>query len=243
MRPLLLSLALAGIAAHAQPAQPLPAFEVASVKPSDAGPRPRALNVRYSPASLIMRGASLKAAIQWAWHVFPSQVSAPGWLDSESFDIDARPSAPVSEDQARLMLRRLLADRFQLAVHLEQKEMPAYVITVAKDGPKLKELSGDATPDMVSGRGAAQIGGSIAQMIDRMAFASVFPYPLVDQTGLKGRYDVNLDLRDMQSAAPEDQLNVLLRAVQDQVGLKIELKKTPLDVVVVDHMEKSPTAN
>src|SRR5579864_3352198 len=113
-----------------QPAPPPPSFEVASIKPFQmnrmAGRGMDRQNVRTSPGSLTMLHSSLSACIQWAYSVGEFQITGPGWLNSERFDIVAKAAEPVPDDRLKLMVQSLLAERFKLAVHREEKVMQVY---------------------------------------------------------------------------------------------------------------------
>ena len=143
--------------AFSQTAAAPPAFEVASVKVDTVGAnqgmgrggmgRGREI-VTPSPAGITMINVRLKTVIQWAYHVQPVQISGPGWLDVDRYDVVAKAAGATLEDQLRLMMQTLLADRFKLALHRESKEMPAYVITVAKSGLKIKITESTSEGDM-----------------------------------------------------------------------------------------------
>jgi uncharacterized protein (TIGR03435 family) len=124
-------------------------FEVASVKPDRIGsaggesaPREK---ITVSPGSLTMRSVTLQTCIKWAYGLRDFQISGPGWLSSERYDIAAKASGPAAEPELRLMLRALLADRFKLKTRMETKEKPIYALVVAKGGPRL-HASKDGDP-------------------------------------------------------------------------------------------------
>jgi len=127
-----------------------PSFEVASVRPSpNAGNGMNELSeglIRTSPGSLIVRGASLRVCIQWAYDIGPFQIEGPAWLKDAGFDIVAKAGAPTDDDHMRLMLQALLAERLRLRVHAEKKEMQVYELTLAKSGPKFHESTSEGPP-------------------------------------------------------------------------------------------------
>jgi uncharacterized protein (TIGR03435 family) len=135
-------LAMIVCGAFGQPAAAPLSFDVASVKPSviglTTGEGKQRGKVDSYAGSLNMRNVSLSAAIRWAYEVKDFQVSAPGWLETERYDIVAKVAGPAMSAQLRLMLRTLLTERFQLKLHSETKELPIYALTVAKGGPKLR---------------------------------------------------------------------------------------------------------
>src|SRR5580658_8100566 len=127
----LLLLTAAGVAAQTL------AFDSASIKPGVPGPGPAGGPVRITPDRVIGRGVTARRLILSAYHLTPYQCTGgPSWIDRDAFDMEARAAAAASPDELRQMLQALLADRFQLAVHREPKEMPVYLMTVAKGGPK-----------------------------------------------------------------------------------------------------------
>ena len=123
-----------------------PAFEVASVKaspPAAMGMRIQPNAITASPGGVTMLNTSFKAVVQWAYHLQAIQVTGPDWVDSNRYDIVAKASGPASNSQLRQMTQTLLAQRFNLTFHRETKVMPAYVVTVAKGGHKMKPSEGD----------------------------------------------------------------------------------------------------
>jgi uncharacterized protein (TIGR03435 family) len=258
-----LALVTAG-AVFAQTAEPKLAFDVASVKPSPAGAGREGGgrmgmgmngllrgNIQVTPSSLTMRNATLKNAIRWAYQVTEYQVSGPDWLDSARFDIAAKSAGAATEDQLRLMLQTLLADRFKLEFHRVNKEFQVYALVPAKNGAKLQEskTEGEASvqPQQSTMSVAVQHMG-LSQIIDMMT--PIMGAPIIDKTGLKGKYDININLgkyvAEMQSAgstAPPDPVALIMSVLETEAGLKLEKQKIPLDVLVVDHADRSPTEN
>ncbi|HLK65353.1 MAG TPA: TIGR03435 family protein [Bryobacteraceae bacterium] len=246
---------LASAGAFAQPAAAPPSFEVASVRVSTIGKAggegSRRENIQTSPDSLTMRNVSLKSAIRWAYHVFDYQVSGPDWLQSERYDINAKSAGTVNEDQLRLMLQVLLADRFKLEVHHQTKEFSAYVLLVGKGGPKVHESKEDGEFSMQPDQKRMVVTvqhAPVSQLTEMLS--NIFRAPVVDQTDLKGRYDLTINvakyLSEMQptaGGAPPDPLSLITMGLQEELGLKLESKKMNLDLVVVDHAEKVPVEN
>jgi uncharacterized protein (TIGR03435 family) len=187
--------------------------------------------------------------IQWAYHLQAIQVTGPGWIDSDRFDINAKSAGPASTDQLRQMAQTLLTQRFKLTFHKDTKEMPAYVVTVAKGGHKLKQSEGegdmDVKPSAAGNRMVANFThvtlGQLSEMISSPLQAVV-----VDQTGLKGSWDFTLDMSSMMMTQPtgiEDAIGMVIQAANEQLGIKIELKKLPAEVLIVDHAERVPVEN
>jgi len=226
-----------------------PAFDVASVRlaasEGNTGPP-----VRTSPDSLNVQGLSLRECIQVAYRLPPIQVTGPDWLNDVRLDIVAKTAGPVEEQQLFLMLRTLLAERLGVKVHIEQREMPVYALTLAKGGPKFSESKTEGPP---AGKGKA--GVTLFERFSMSDFATAlseaFGRPVVDATELKGRYDLRMDSTPYMAAAtadgnkigPADIVGILITALQEQLGLKVESGKDRIDTLVVDHAEKRPTEN
>jgi bla regulator protein blaR1 len=230
-----------------------PSFEVATIKPSKPGEPGRAFLVRGREFSTI--NTTLSDLITFAYDVQQNQiVDGPKWMFSDKFDIAAQPDAPGSPNtqQVHMMIEKLLADRFQLKFHRDSKEMPAYVLTVAKDGPKLEKSQGD--PKGLPGLFFSQLGVLHVVNATMADFAgvmqrTVFDRPVVDQTGLQGKWDFTLKWTPdesqfsglgMKVPPPSDAADApppLFTAIQEQIGLKLEAKKTPVPVLVLDHVE------
>lgn len=235
---------------------PQPAsFDVASVRPSQIGKAGgegnRRENIQAEPGSLIMRNVSLASCIQWAYNAKQYQVSGPGWIREERYDIAAKTEDPVPIDQLRLMLRVLLAERFQLALHEQVKELSAYALVVAKNGPKLQPSEGEGEPGIQ--------GGKLHIAVQRMPLAQFADYvsgalqtPVLDMTGLTGRFDFNVDLTPYLASylqerkpgdPPPDLTAIAMTALPEQLGLKLEARKAPVELFIVDRAEKVPAEN
>jgi uncharacterized protein (TIGR03435 family) len=224
---------------------PSPAFEVASVRVARTGEfQEDREDIRSSPGSLTMRHVSLNSCIKWAYGLNDFQISGPAWLDSEKFDIVAKAAGPVKEDQLRLMLQALLAERFKLVLHRDKRKAEVYVLLVGKGGPKFRESKSEGASTMVPGRfGFAAQRTSTSQLAEYLAIP--LRRPVLDLTRLPGRYDFALDLtgyagRDTQ---PDDMASLMLIAVQEQLGLKLEARKGLVEILVIDHIVKTPTVN
>jgi uncharacterized protein (TIGR03435 family) len=223
------------------------AFEVASIRPSEGGRE----NVEVLPGSVTMRNLRLSAAIRWAYNVLDVQVSGPDWLSTTRFDIVAKAGTPAREAELRSMMQKLLADRFKLEFHRETKELQALILTVGKNGHKLKEVEQEGSPSFSTGRlNLTGKGATVAQLI--VFLSSQLRQPIVDQTGLTGRYDYFMDINayiteEMRNqpggGPPPEAPSIVAQALQSQLGLRVDPKKTPLEVLIVDKIEKTPTEN
>lgn len=279
-------------------------FEVASVKPfspstagggrkggggGPAGPG------TADPGRIHYSAIRLKDLVINAYNVKEFQVVGPNWLDSSDettrFTVDATMAPDTTKEQLRVMLQNLLAERFQLAVHREARDLPQYSLTVARNGPKMKESAEYHAPQdgasplapgrrtesydmygfppfrippqggtgswLINGRG--RLGGERATMQDLVneIMRAHLRSLVTDNTGLKAKYDFTLTYSRPRAdaslvEAPEwvanppelaEALPDLFGAVQSQLGLKLEPKKAPVEVIVIDHIEKKPTEN
>jgi uncharacterized protein (TIGR03435 family) len=215
---------------------------------------------------------SLQDLVIEAYGIAPYQFSGPPWMSEQRFDITAKVPAGATRSQMKPMLQRLLADRFHLAVHFDKKEPRAYELVVAKNGPKLREsvddpqpaapqpelppgaqLGKDGFPEFPPGRTpmSRTINGHTRMRtfritVQRLAgiLATQLSRPVTDATGLKGRYDVELYWVSALSAdAAAEGGPTLERALEEQLGLKLEQRKGLVDILVVDHAERIPSDN
>jgi uncharacterized protein (TIGR03435 family) len=324
---------LAAGAAFAQTTPDQLTFEVASVKPA-APPTDGRLMVGVrggpgtpDPGQATFSNVTQRLLLAKAYGVQDYQISGPGWIDTERYEIVVKVPKGATKEQFMVMLQNLLAERFKLTLHHETKELPLYALVVAKNGPKLKESAapppptdGSAGPDGAgagyggpplgpgpgsgpppgpppgdggmprpqmgkdgfpqlppgAGRGAVMMmmingrarmmgnGQPISKLAD--ALSRQLGRPVVDQTGLKANYDFTLDFDpeggmggrgrmmmpgpphggdgDGPAANPPESENPgLFTALQEQLGLKLEQKKGPLDLLIVDHSEKVAAEN
>jgi uncharacterized protein (TIGR03435 family) len=308
-------LALLAVGAYAQ-SETVPEFDVASIKPA---PPPTSNMIRVmmrggpgsdDPGRVDWSNVSLRQMITSAFNVKDYQVQGPDWLNSERFDVTAKIPVNTTKEQYRLMIQKLLADRFKMTVHHESKEHAVYALVVAKGGPKLKESDPNDTSGFApmalrgsdgavrmaappppppppggvgrgaDGRGAtAGRGGMMMNAPGHMqakkmgieglanSLAALIGRPVIDQTELKGIYDFALDYdpasadglamaggmpppppggggegRGPVASEPSSSLPIFA-AVQQQLGLRLEARKLPLDNVIIDHIEKVPTEN
>jgi uncharacterized protein (TIGR03435 family) len=237
-----------------------PAFEVATIKPSDPAHPEQIITLRG--AEVITTNVTVHALINLAYWLHPKQLTGgPAWTESEKFDMAGKPDAPGQPDvdQMKMMIQKLLADRFQLKFHFEKRELPVYAIRIAKNGAKITRSQDDpkGIPGWNFGRNPSgmimtfrnspmsQFTAVLQNSMDR---------PVVDQSGLSERYDFTLKFTpdaaqaallggpprpaaDNPDAAPD-----LFAAFQQQLGLKLEPTKAPVDVLVIDRVEK-PSEN
>jgi uncharacterized protein (TIGR03435 family) len=313
----------AALAAFGQGAATAPEFEAASVKPAEpldtgammAGGR---VQIRMgcsfpNPGRFTCSGMPLRALLVRAYGVKMYQISGPGWMDSERFDIVAKVPAGATPEQVNLMLQKLLVDRFQMTVHRETKELPVYALVVGRNGHKLKEsadggkqspidaaLAGRGVPPppaggngqrsmtVMSSGGSDAKGGVMMTMRDGLSeivgskapvsslagvISTQVNRPVLDETGLKGEYDFTLDFAPDETVRPGGasgavvvtvpgpggagavppapgsetrdpaSASSIFSAIQSQLGLKLEPKKSSAEMIVVDNAEKAPSPN
>jgi uncharacterized protein (TIGR03435 family) len=235
-----------------------PSFDVATIKPSKPDAPGKMFRVQGNRFSTL--NTTLSDLIKMTYGVQDKQIlGAPDWVYSEKYDIAAQPDVPgaPNQDQLKLMVKKLLADRFQLKFHNDKKELPAYVLTVAKGGPKMKK--NDSDPNGLGGRFFRGLGvltftnSTMPDFCDLMQ-AAVLDRPVVDQTNLPGKWDFLLKWTPDESQfggmgikvpPPSDAADApppLFTAIQEQIGLKLEAEKAQVPVLVIDHVEK-PDAN
>jgi uncharacterized protein (TIGR03435 family) len=219
------------------PGQPTPAFEVASIKPSEPG---QATAIRRSGNRIAFVNTSLEFLITWAYDLYSDQLfGRPKWLDFTRFDILA--NAPEQSD-FKPRMRTLLADRFHLSVHSETRELPVYILVEAKDGPKLTLAPMPQTmgqnPFAMPGRGRL-IGTQVTAEMLAKVLSGQLGRTVRDASGLQGVFDFKLEWDPDGTAGGAS----LFTAVQEQLGLKLEARKGPVEVLVIDHIDQVPTEN
>jgi uncharacterized protein (TIGR03435 family) len=270
-------------------AQTRPEFEVASVRASADQPSQASVGVHIDGSQVRVVGLPLKLYVGLAYGLKPQQIVGPDWLGQPRFDVAAKIPDGSAREQLPQMFQALLADRFQMKSHRETKEFSVFALTAAMDGVKLQpsasapEASSDKPPAVTvtaggnaSGSGADLGGGTsfmlgnnrieirkmsmlqIAELLTRLS-----DRPVIDATGIKGNYDLSLEL------APEDFIGVQIRAgvnngalippqalrlldnaaadpftnALQKSGLSLESRKAALEVLVVDSIQKTPTDN
>jgi len=254
------------------PVTAAPSFEVASIKPDNSGGGGISLNIEQS-GRFRGTGVSLKLLMENAYQVKDAQIiGAPAWLASDRFVIDAKPDEATAaemqklnpeqrEDKLMLMLRALLEERCQLKLRKETRDLPVYALTVGKSGPKFHQSVPAAGDKSEMGHGIRFGRGEMEANDIEMGMAvdvlsQMLGRPVVDKTGLAGKYDFSLkwapdehegqmfkgagDAPAPPSAEPAGPS--IFTAVQEQLGLKLEAQKSPMMVLVIDHIEK-PSAN
>jgi uncharacterized protein (TIGR03435 family) len=226
-----------------------PSFDVATIKPSD--PNDTSDGFHLDGRQIYIENQTLEKLLVFAYGVHPKQVAdGPEWFATERYDIKGVPDAPgqPSLKQMQEMVQKLLADRFALKFHREKRELAVYAITLAKGGPKLTKNTTNTDGQMDengSGNGTAKsLKFTNTSMVEfGMVMQFMVDRPMVDQTGITGRYDFVLSYTyDETSATDPNAPPGLFTAIQEQLGLKLEPVKALAEVLVVDKVER-PSAN
>ncbi len=220
-------------------------FEVVSIKLSNPDRRSEGTvsQSRFLPGRWIADGTSAGALIGLAYQIRESEISGgPVWIKSEQFDIDAKlPAKDARPEEFRAMLQAMLADLFQLSVHREVQQLAVYELNIAKSGAKLKETP-DGIPPMAAGIRATRYTGQGISMVD---FARMLPNyvdrRVIDKTGLSGKYYFRLEW-NIRSSPEDPPAPSIFTAIQEQLGLKLESAKGPVETIIIDRIEK-PSAN
>jgi len=211
-------------------AQTPPAFDAASVKATVPPPGVTSMS-RYGEYI-----GSLKSLIKTAYGLEDYQMAGgPKWIDDDIYSVVDKPVGP----EASLMLRTLLAERFKLAVHSETRQLPVYTLVFAKGGPRLEK----ATEPGTTSPGGGMIRGTMEMSLLASYLSSITGRRVIDQTGLTGPYTFSLKWTpDDRPATGDTSAPSLVTAIQEQLGLKLESTKGPVEILVIDHAEK-PTEN
>jgi len=228
------SLCVGLVGAQSQPTT-RPEFDVASIKP----PNPtgdRGTNMSTEGGTLRMHNATLRFCIMAAYSVQDYLIEGgTSWIDSDRFEIVAKAPASTRQDQLIPMLQTLLADRFKLSVRRETKQRPVLALTVGKNGAKMHPSEGGES--FLGRRLRGPVTGRQASMPGLAALLSSFMgRKVLDQTGLTGTYDFTLEFAPPE--ATDSPLPSLVTALQEQLGLKLEVTNALVEVLVIDHAEK-----
>lgn len=233
-------LAFGPSALPAPPAAPAE-FEVATIKevhPEGFGSF--STGMTFDPAMLRVKGLSLYEMFLTVYKVRPYQLTAPGWIQSARFDITAKiPKGHSQEEVLSVMLRTLLEKRFQIKTHRETRVLPAYALVLARGGLKIQPST--------TWSGAGQAGSGHMEMFGDMSLVAAslsdkVDRPVVDQTGVKGTFNITLDF------APDEEheaagMPPLRTVLEEKLGLKLEPRRLPIEMLVIDHIERKPTEN
>lgn len=233
-------------------------FEAASIKPNSSGRAGGGISTY--PARIKVINSTLKFCVQVAWNVKDFQVSGgAGWTGTERYDIDAVAAAPFKQDELRTMLQALLADRFGLVIHRETQDKPGYALVIGRNGPKLPPPTDD--PSVLFSRTPSGNRTLKAPNLSMSRFASALSTALgatvVDKTGIEGQFDVSFEWTPDPSSQPlitksgepappppSDAVPgpTIFTALQEKLGLKLESRKVPVEVIFIDRANR-PSEN
>ena len=236
-------------------------FETASVKLSKECQYDTSIN----PGGVALKGVPLKPILVNAFKIAADRIDGPAWLESVCFDVFARLPPGAKTDQVPVMLQALLADRFHLRAHRESRVGTEYALVIDKGGPKLKQstessnfMRGRPPASLAIRRDGTGVKGAMTMDILARTLSRAGYGPVVDATGLDGRYEIDLTWVPEPSfgpSAPAAEPGMptigqapapaadLFSALRESLGLRLEPRKTPVDFLIVDHVERVPTEN
>ncbi len=231
------------------------AFEVASVRVSETGAQ--AGNELSPGGRIAMSAVTMKQLVLFAWGLDPEMLlGTASWMESDHFDLAAKAPAGTKLETMRVMMRALLAERFKLAVHNEERTVPVYALVPGKHEPKLKAAAGSEASEcrmkVVEGvRTYVCTNMTMAGLADRLrdVAPAYLDHPVVDLTGLKGSFNFSLawtgrgTLRSMDAQAGAVEGLTVFEAVDRQLGLELVARKRAMPVIAIDHVERTPTEN
>jgi uncharacterized protein (TIGR03435 family) len=248
-------------------------FDVATVKPVTLGSGRFVISTRGGPGSsdpshFYAENSTLLSLIMMAYGVPSFRLEGPSWLGTERFNITANVPAGITREQFLIRLQKLLAERLGLAVHEEERPAPAFALVIDKGGLRMKESAVVALAEggvaqspgvdkdgiaiapagvkglwMNFGGGRFVIQGHQERAVDLAeALTDQLDQPVTDATGLQGRYDFRLEFAPVNVQQADDSVPSIFSAVR-QLGLRLEPRKVPAKMIVVDHVEKTPIAN
>jgi uncharacterized protein (TIGR03435 family) len=227
-------------------------FDVVSIKPTPPGKPSIAIGTK--PGRFMANGATVSFLLQYAYGLQAFEIAGgPSWTESDRFEIEGKFDGEDAPNRTIPMLREVLADRFKLKFHRETRQLPVYELTVAKNGPKLREP--DAARKGIEPRFAPSAGRLVASNQTMAVLATVLPRTLrrrvLDRTGLKGHYDFVLQWTPDEnetaplrpsSTLPDPNGPSIFSAIQEQLGLRLESSRGPVEVLVIEDVEK-PSIN
>jgi uncharacterized protein (TIGR03435 family) len=230
-----------------------PAFEVATIKPSP--PDAKGYSYRWRTRDFAAKSRTVQDLIEFAYKVRDRQIAgAPSWMNETKFDIAGKPDADglPSLDQYRLMIKKLLASRFQLHIHIEPRTFAVYALTRDEKAPRLPHSDPEFdtgsiyTKDSPDGQTTAHFVGISMPMFADNLMGFIQDRQIVDETGMIGHFEFTIAIPTSAlhsgPATPEDDRADAVRLAIEPLGFRLVPKKEPLDVIVIDHLEQ-PSAN
>ena len=221
-------------------------FDVATIRPSSSEVKfERNGETKFAYGTLSMHDVTVSTCIQVAYGLSPSLISGPSTLEKTHYDVIAKADPATTSEQMHLMLRALLKERFNLAFHMEKKELKVYSLVVAKAGIKMHP-SAPGLESHHQNSAMSMVGYSMTMQELATYLSDPLGAPLTDKTGLPGRYDFTINFMPYVDMGPNDirpdPVAVLKAALKGELGLEIEQGKDTVDVMIVDHVDP-PTPN
>ena len=240
----MLAMGLVCLVAAAQTRQ---VFEVASVRASDYKGGPLRVTERVDADGINFTNATPRMCIQRAFGLKAYQLAGPDSMERDRFMISAKAGGPASREKLMEMLQTLLVERFKLAFHRETRELPVYALVVGKNGPKLKEAADDEATEIDGGDGDDLVFHGVPMGMLTGVLANSLDRPVFDETGLKGKYNFSLAWAERRrkgatGEAVSPDAPSIFTALQERLGLKLESRKAPVEMFVVDRLER-PSEN
>jgi uncharacterized protein (TIGR03435 family) len=226
-----------------------PSYAVAAIKPHDPNSSHQGFHAKGE--RFLIQNETVSSLLKYSYAIHLHQIiNAPDWLSDDPYDIDGKSDTEGEPNftQQQEMIQKLLADRFKLKFHREQRTLAVYAIRIVKGGPKLTPA---ADPNAQADQNAKGHGNELTQIYTSASMADfvlgmqffVDDRPIIDQTGLTGRYDFSFRYTPDESHSTEpNPAPGMFTAIQEQLGLKLEPIKAPIDVFVIDHVER-PSEN
>jgi uncharacterized protein (TIGR03435 family) len=224
-------------------------FEVASIKPAAAGTPAGGAYLLMPGGTFVGRNLTVKRLVMEAYAMSDFQIhGGPAWIDSQRYDIDAKAEGLANADQLRQLMEALLADRFKLTIQRSTKELPIFLLVAGKGGPKI-HLSEHPDPGKRRFVSRARISGDFTAAEFAKVLQPMLGRPVIDRTGLTGQYAVDLEWTpDPGQGQPVPGANgppptdpngpSIFTAIQERLGLRLESRKGPVEILVIDHVER-----
>jgi uncharacterized protein (TIGR03435 family) len=226
-----------------------PSFDVASLKPVDPTP-PYPIDLgNTAHGKVTLTNVTLADCLKFAYKINnDAQIMGPDWIKSRTalFSIVGQAPADSTRDQLRLMMRTLLTERFQLSLRQEQRELQYLALVVDKKGAKMQPAREGADNAGSAVRAGKIVANNLSMTALGVFLARLSKMPVIDQTGLKGNYDVHVEwtLENKDAAATDVETGAsMYAALTEQLGLRLEPRKGPLGVLAVEHAERIPIGN
>jgi len=235
-----------------------PSFVTATIKPSKPENPSRGFSLQFG--HLAVANTTLSDLVTLAYGINPKQITgAPAWVNTDRFDIAAQfnEKGKPSESQLRSMVQKLLADRFHLSFHREKRELAVYALSADGSGSKLTRSAADPkqSPSLLfQAPGKLKVSNGSIQNLTNLMQSVVLDRPVLDRTAIEGRYDFTLDWTPDNSQFPGLGVTIpdspsatapppLSTAIQQQIGLKLEATRAPVEALVIEHVEKPQESN